>query len=114
MRWIAKRGPGADLQVEVTSVLAEGLGVDGGEVDLALVLESEGLQLLVRTPRAPRESQRRCMREEGQRPCIRAVGLGADLTNERGRGDLGEIADGVRIEGLGEDVLAVVKGLVED
>ena len=39
-----ERGPLADLEVEVASVLAEGLGVDGCEVDGALVLFSDGLE----------------------------------------------------------------------
>lgn len=37
-------GPLADLEVEVAGVLAKGGGVDGGEVDLALVLLSDGLE----------------------------------------------------------------------
>ena len=37
-------GPLADLEVEVASVLTEGLCVDGGEVDLALVLLGDRLE----------------------------------------------------------------------
>lgn len=37
-------GPLADLEVEVTSVLTKGLCVDGGEVDLALVLLGDRLE----------------------------------------------------------------------
>ena len=37
-------GPLADFEVKVAGVLAEGLGVDGGEVDLALVLLGDGLE----------------------------------------------------------------------
>lgn len=37
-------GPGAGLEVEVGGVLAEGGGVDGGEVDLAAVLLGDGLE----------------------------------------------------------------------
>lgn len=39
-------GPLADLEVEVTSVLTESLGVDGSEVDLALVLLCNLLEVL--------------------------------------------------------------------
>ena len=35
--------PLADFKVEVAGVLAEGFGVDGGDVDLALVLLGDGL-----------------------------------------------------------------------
>lgn len=109
----SESGPGADLEVKVASVLAEGLGVDGSEVDLALVLESEGLQLLGKLLTF--------LGSLGEDVCegnasghVSGVGLGANLTNEGCGGDLGEVADSVRIEGLGEDVLAVVEGLVED
>ena len=37
-------GPLVDLEVQVAGVGAEGAGVDGGEVDLALVLLGDGLQ----------------------------------------------------------------------
>jgi hypothetical protein len=39
-------GPLVSLEVKVASVLSEGLGVNGSEVDLALVLLSDGLELL--------------------------------------------------------------------
>lgn len=109
----SESGPGADLQVKVTSVLAEGLGVDGGEVDRALVLESEGLELLGELL-ALLGSLSEDVCEGKASGHVSGVGLGADLTNERGRGDLGELADSIRIEGLGKDVLAVIEGLVED
>lgn len=41
-----KGGPLADLEVEVRAVLTKGLCVNGGEVDLALVLLGDGLELL--------------------------------------------------------------------
>lgn len=41
-----KGGPVADLEVQVATVLAKGLGVDGREVDLALLLLSNGLESL--------------------------------------------------------------------
>lgn len=41
-----KGGPVADFQIEVASVLAERLGVDGGEVDSALVLLGDRLEVL--------------------------------------------------------------------
>jgi len=37
-------GPGADFEVEVLGVLAERLGINRGNVDLALVLGSDGLE----------------------------------------------------------------------
>jgi hypothetical protein len=42
----SKSGPAADLEVEVACVLAESFGVNGGEVDLALVRFSNRLQVL--------------------------------------------------------------------
>lgn len=39
-------GPLSRLEVEVATMLAEGLGVDDGEVDLALVLLGDGLEVL--------------------------------------------------------------------
>lgn len=39
-------GPLANLEVEVAGVLAEGLGVDGSEVDHALVFGSDGFKFL--------------------------------------------------------------------
>jgi len=39
-------GPGASLKVEIRGVLAEGGGVDGGKVHLALVLLGDGLEVL--------------------------------------------------------------------
>ena len=39
-----KGGPFVDLEVQIAGVSAEGAGVDGGEVDLALVLLGDGLQ----------------------------------------------------------------------
>ena len=41
-----KGGPRANLEVEVLAVLAVGLCVEGGEVDLALVLLGDGLEVL--------------------------------------------------------------------
>lgn len=40
-----KGGPGADLEVQVAGVLAEGGSVDGSEVDLAAVLLGNGLEV---------------------------------------------------------------------
>lgn len=41
-----ERGPLAEFEVQVATVLSEGLGVDGREVDLALVLFGDWLQFL--------------------------------------------------------------------
>ncbi|KAH4295492.1 hypothetical protein HBI01_156720 [Parastagonospora nodorum] len=106
-------GPGASLEVKVSSVLAERLGVDGGEVDGTLVLEGEGLQLLGEVVALLLGLGE----DVGQRNAsshVAAVRLGANLTDEGGRGDLGELLDVLGVELLSEDVLSVVEGLVED
>jgi hypothetical protein len=109
----SERGPLAGLEVEVTSVLAERLGVNGSEVDGALVLECEGLQLLGEVVTLLL-SLSEDVRQRNAGIHVAAVRLGANLADEGSGGNLGEVLDVLGVELLGEDVLAVVKGLVED
>lgn len=108
-----ERGPLVGLEVEVAGVLAKRLGVNGSEVDLALVLEGQGLELLGELL-ALLGGRGEDVGEGDAGGHVVAVGLGADLADERGGGDLGEGADGVSVELVRVDVLAVVEGLVQD
>lgn len=101
------------LQVQVTSVSTESSGINGGKVDLALELLGEGLDhvgvlgLVV------------VILDEnvGERDTsihVTGVGLRANLTNERSRGDLCEVGDLLNLELTVEDVLSLIEGLEED
>lgn len=125
-----ERGPLADLEVQVLSVLTKCRGVDCRDVDNALVLLSDGLEIL--------GELRALGRGFGEDVCKRDAGLGtqlelryilrsghtyshvvgvslwADLSNQRGCGSLGELLDRFDREGLVENILTLVKRLVED
>ena len=109
----SESGPLAGLQVEVASVLTESTGVNGSEVDGTLVLDSKRLQLL---------SELLTLlgglgKDVGERNTgghVASVCLGANLANEGSGSNGSEALDGLSIELLGEDILAVVERLVED
>ena len=106
-------GPCAGLEVEVASVLAESAGVDGSEVDGALVLDGKGLQVLSELLTLLSSLSE----DVGKRNAsghVASVCLGANLANEGSGSDLSEGLDGLSVELLGEDILAVVERLVKD
>lgn len=91
----------------------ESLGIDGSEVELALVLLSnglEGLRELLSLLRGLGED----IGEGNASGHVSGVGLRADLTDERGGGLDNEGGDVLGDELLREGVLLLVEGLVED
>lgn len=92
----------------------EGLGVNGTEVNLALVLLSDGLESLVQLLALLGGLGEDVGEGEASRHVV-SVGLGANLANQRSGGRLGELLDSIGIKLLaGEDGLALVEGLVDD
>ena len=109
----SERGELVGLEVQVTGVSTESLGVNGSEVDLALVLLSDGLKsvsellallLGLREDVSKRDTSRH----------VTGVGLRADLANERSGGSRDERGNGVLLELLGESVLALIERLVDN
>lgn len=124
-------GPCANLEVEVASVLAESAGVNGSEVDLALVLLSnwleglgESLTLLGGLGEDVGEWDAGLKRllvhsttKQSRSPThghVISVGLWSNLANQGSSRGLGESKDVLLDELLGESVLALVESLVEN
>lgn len=124
--------PCADLEVEVACVLTESAGVDGCKVDLALVLLSDRLEglgesLALLGGLSENVGERDSGLEERKLACrsqssvfpstyshVVSVGLWSNLSNQRSGSSLGERKDVILDELLGEGVLALVKGLVQN
>lgn len=123
-------GPLANLEVEVACVLTEGLGVDSGEGDLALVLLSDRLELLSKVVTLGSLLGEDV--SEGNASLIvvssivsmficsstyahvASVGLRTNLADERRRGGRDEAGDSFGLELLRIDVLALIEALVQD
>lgn len=123
--------PLANFEVEVTSVLAKGRGVDGSEADLALVLFSKWLEILCeRFALLSGLGEDVCEWKAGLEDVsvskalrctsvvtyshVSSVCLWANLANQWCCGDLGELGDGLLVELLGELILALIELLVEN
>jgi hypothetical protein len=123
-------GPLANLEVEVASVLAEGLGVNGSKVDLALELLGDGLQfggeflallLGLGEDVGKRNAGLRAVsfaflsnHAQKSHLHVSSVRLWANFSNKRSGSGLDELGQFLGIKLLLEGVLALVEGLVED
>lgn len=109
----SERGELVGLEVQVAGVSTESLSINGGEVDLAAVLLSNGLESLGELLSLLGGLGEDVGKGNTGRH-VSGVGLGANLANEGSGGGDNEVGDGVELELLGEGVLALVKGLVEN
>lgn len=101
------------LEVQVAGVSTESLGVNGGEVDdttLGLSNGLEGLAKLLALLGGLGED----IGEGNASGHVAGIGVGANLTDERSGGGLGELLNSLGVELLSEDGLALVEVLVED
>lgn len=101
------------LEVQVAGVSTESLGVDGSEVDNTTLSLSDGLEGIAKLL-ALLGGLGKDVGEGNASRHVAGIGVGANLTDERGRGSLGELLNGLGVELLGEDGLALVEVLVED
>jgi hypothetical protein len=108
-----ERGELVSLEVQVTGVSAEGLGVNCGKVDLALELLSDGLEGIAKLLALLR-SLREDVCEGNASGHVAGVGLRANLSNERGGRGGNEGGNGILLELLGEGVLALIESLVDN
>lgn len=128
-------GPVAGFEVEVAGVLAEGFGVDGGEVEPALVRFGDGFEgfgegfallgglgedvgegdagLRVKVLVSARCEVEDVWRRRDTYSHVASIRLRSHVSNQRRARRLGEVHDGVLGEALLERVLALVKRLVE-
>jgi hypothetical protein len=126
------------IKVEVASMGTEGLGIDGRNVDLALELLSEGLEVggvlvtlllglgedvgkrnsgLVRVGFVSTRIYGQIGKKEKKMQTYRHVSgirVRTDNANKRGAGGLDEVSQGVSVELLLEDGLLLIKVLVKD
>lgn len=108
-----ERGELVGLEVQVTGVSTESLGVDSGEVNLALELLSNGLEGIAELLALLLGLGEDVGKGNTSRH-VAGVGLRADLTNEGGGGSRDEGGDGLLLELVGESVLALIESLVDN
>ena len=109
-----ERGELVGLEVQVGGVSTEGLGVNDTNVDLALVLLSDGLERVGKLL-ALLSGLREDVTKGDTGGHVVSVGLGANLANQGSGSSLGELLDGVGVELLARvDSLALIEVLVEN
>lgn len=101
------------LEVQVAGVSTESLGVNGSKVDNTTQGLSDGLKGLAKLL-ALLGGLGEDVREGNASGHVAGIGVGANLTDEGGGGGLGELLNGLGVELLSEDSLALVEVLVED
>ncbi|KAI6760212.1 hypothetical protein HG531_013413 [Fusarium graminearum] len=108
-----ERGELVGLEVQVTSVGTESLSIDGGEVDLALVLLCDRLESLAELL-ALLLGLREDVSKGDTSGHVTSVCLRANLTNEGSSGSRDESRDGLLLKLLCEGVLALIESLVDN
>lgn len=101
------------LEVQVAGVSTESLGVNGSEVDNTTLGLSNGLEGLAKLL-ALLGGLGEDVGKGNASGHVSSIGIRANLTDEGGGGGLGELLDGLGVELLSEDGLALVEVLVEN